>query len=205
MRHYKTLISCHGHLMCTIDLETTGDDPDYHEIIQIAVVPLNSDFEPYEGLSPFYVNVAPLFPERANGKAMVANQLDLAELALNAPHPDKVLDLFVDWFERLDLPASRRLIPLAHNWSFEDGFLRKWMGHELFHHVFHGLPRDSMEVAIHQNDKASMMGEREPYSRVSLSYLCKYFGIVNENPHEALCDSLATAKLYKALLMKELY
>ena len=205
MKHYKTLVNCHGHLMCAVDVETTGEDPDYHEIIQIACVPLDSDFEPYEGVSPLYANLAPQFPERAKGNAMTVNGLDLVDLALNAPHPDKVLDLFVDWFERLDLPANCRLIPLAHNWSFEDGFLRKWMGHKLFHHIFRGLPRDSMEIAIYQNDKANMIGEKGPYERVSLSQLCKDLGIVNENPHDALCDSLATAKLYKTLLLRDLY
>jgi DNA polymerase III epsilon subunit-like protein len=39
-----------GNLLASIDLETTGLQAGYHEPIQIAVAPLNSDIRPLEGV-----------------------------------------------------------------------------------------------------------------------------------------------------------
>ena len=76
--------------MCAVDIKTTGPDPDYHEIIQIAILPLDSELKPHRGTKPFYINIAPQFPERAKGGALIIGGLDLADLAVNAPYPDKV-------------------------------------------------------------------------------------------------------------------
>ena len=42
---YSGLVHLNGNLMAAVDLETTGTQPGYHEIIQIAVVPLDSEFQ----------------------------------------------------------------------------------------------------------------------------------------------------------------
>ena len=130
------------------------------------------------------------------------NGLDLADLAINAPHSDKVLDLLIEWFEKLDLPADRKIIPLAHHWIFEASFLRRWMGTKLLDDIFDGLARDSMVTALAHNDMANLRGEAAIYRKVNLAWLCNYFAIINENPHDALSDALAAAKVYKALLTR---
>jgi hypothetical protein len=54
---YPGLVHLNGHLLAAIDLETTGTRPGYHEIIQIACVPLDSDIKPLAGATPFYTVV----------------------------------------------------------------------------------------------------------------------------------------------------
>ena len=61
---YPGLVHLNGCLMAAVDLETTGTRPGYHEIIQIAVVPLDSDFKPLADVRPFYTLVKPNHPER---------------------------------------------------------------------------------------------------------------------------------------------
>jgi len=200
MKTYSSMVHCNGNLMAAIDFETTGKIPGYHEIIQIAIVPLDSDFQPIRELRPFYHNIAPEHPERADHAAKIVNKLDLDDLILNAPSSQKVADLLVDWWERLDLPMTRNLIPLAHNWPFEAGFGRAWLGSELFEQLFHGHARDGMQYALNQNDCAAFAGLPVDYPRVGLKALCIHFKIVNENPHDALSDCLAEAKVYRALL-----
>lgn len=205
MRTYNGLVHVNGNLLASIDFETTGARAGYHEIIQLAVVPLNADMRPCCDLRPFYHNIAPEHPERAEHDATRVHGLDLADLMMNAPSSQKVADLLVDWFENLDLPQAKRLVPVAHNWAFESSFGKAWLGDDLFNHIFHWHARDGMLLALSLNDRAAFAGESAPFSMVGLKSLCKKFGIVNENPHDALSDALAEAEVYRALVLHELF
>lgn len=194
------LAHLNGNIMCAIDIETTGRMPGYHEIIQIGVQPLDAMLEPLEDIRPFYINIAPEFPERAESTAQVVHGLNLQELKETAPDQWKVADLFDEWFQSLDLPWKKSIVPLAHNWAFESGFLKAWLGIECVNEMFHPHPRDSMLFAISINDRAVMRGEMPIYKSVALPAMCKQLGIEVIKSHDALSDALAEAKLYQTLL-----
>lgn len=175
-----------------IDVETTGLIPGYHEIIQIAVQPLDDEFDP-EG-EPMYCRLLPEYPERADPEALAKSGLRLNDPALSQ---ERGADVLWEHFEKW---GGKGLIPLAHNWSFERGFLGAWLGEELFSQVFFGHARDSMLFALQYQDRADILGQKRPFTSVSLESLCEQFGIVNEKPHDALHDAIAGAKLYRALL-----
>jgi DNA polymerase III epsilon subunit-like protein len=200
MQTYPGLLHLNGNLMVSVDLETTGRQPGFHEIIQVACVPLGPDLKPAANLQPFYTEVRPDFPERAEKQAMCKHSIPMEELLLHAPTQDKVRDLFVEWFERLDLPFKKSLVPLAHNWAFEASFLKAWMGINLFEDLWFSLARDGMLLALAINDRAAFRGEEIPFNRVGLGSLCNKFGVVNANAHDALADALAEAEVYRALL-----
>lgn len=200
MKTYEGFAHLYGNLMVAIDFETTGSQAGYHEIIQVALVPLGPDLRPNPELRPFYHNIAPQYPERAEHAATQVHGLNLADLVLNSPTSEKVADLLQEWFEALDLPISKRLTPLAHNWVFEASFGKAWLGEEMFNHIFHFHPRDGMLLALSLKDRAAFAGEKMPWNYVGLGSLCKKFGIVNENPHDALCDAVTEAEVYRALL-----
>jgi DNA polymerase III epsilon subunit-like protein len=200
MKTYPGLLHLNGNLLVSVDLETTGRQPGFHEIIQIACVPLGPDLKPSPTLRPFYTDIRPDFPERAEHQAMCKNHLQIDQLLLHAPSQDKVRDLFVEWFEKLDLPFKKSLVPLAHNWAFEASWLKAWLGIDLFEKTWYSLARDGMLLAIAINDKAAMRGEEIPFNHVSLGSLCRKFNVRNENAHDALSDALAEAEVYRALL-----
>jgi DNA polymerase III epsilon subunit-like protein len=110
--------------------------------------------------------------------------------------------MLYEWFETLKLPQTGRLIPLAHNYPFENGFLKAWIGTAELDRVFHYLPRDAQTYALALNDAAALAGKEIPFKSVGLKELCKQFDIVNTKPHDALADSIAEAKVYKALLTR---
>ena len=197
---YPGLVHINGHLMAAIDLETTGTQPGVHEIIQIAVVPLDANFQPMEGIRPFYTTVRPDHPERASAGAQLKHGIPMEELLLHAPSSEKVKDWLVDWFESLHLPIRRCLVPLAHNWAFESSFLKAWLGVEMVDQLFHSHARDSMLYATALNDRAACAGDPVHFQRVSLGYLCRQLNVVNSNPHDALADCLAGAEVYRTLL-----
>jgi len=197
---YSGMTHLAGHLLAAIDLETTGTQPGHHEIIQIAIVPLDEDIKPLAGVRPFYTHVKPEHPERESEAAKQKHKIPMSELLLHAPTQDKVADWLVEWFEKLRLPFKRCLVPLAHNWAFESSFLKAWLGVSMVDQLFHSHARDSMLYAIALNDRAVCAGERPPFLRVGLSTLCNRLNIVNSNPHDALADCLAGAEVYRALL-----
>ena len=201
---YSGMVHCNGNLLAAVDLETTGVRPGYNEIIQIAVLPLNSDFRPLESVRPFYTVVKPNYPERASKGATAKHRLQINDLLLHAPSQEKVADLLVEWFEALRLPVNKSLMPLAHNWAFESSFLKSWLGIELVDQLFHAHARDSMTLAIAVNDLSAFAGEDMPFNHVNLNHLCKQLKIHNVNPHDALSDCMAEATLYRTLLQMKL-
>jgi DNA polymerase III epsilon subunit-like protein len=202
---YSSFSHLNGSLLCAVDVETTGCMPGYHEIIQIAIVPLDSNIEPIDSLRPFYMTISPQYPDRLDKEAFSKHKLDISVLAQQSLDSTRVADLFDEWFQRLNLPYKKSLVPLAHNWVFEAGFLKAWLGLTGFNSYWHPHPRDTMQMAIAANDRAYMRGDKLPYERVALKSLCHYFNIKLEHAHDALHDALATAKVFQNLLRVPLF
>jgi len=200
IRTYSGMVNINGHLLVAIDLETTGTQPGYHEIIQIAIVPLDADIKPLEGVHPFYTHIKPLHPKHESVGAKHKHKIPMEDLLLHAPEPDRVADWLVEWFEKLDLPFKRCLVPLAHNWAFESSFLKAWLGTPMVDSLFHAHARDSMLYAVGLNDHALFAGEPVPFNSVGLGALCTKLKVTNSNPHDALADCLASAEVYRTLL-----
>ena len=131
-------------------------------------------------------------------RALQIHQIPLHRLA-SAPPADRVADFLQEWIESLKLSVGQ-LVPLAHNWVFEHGFMTAWLGEDLRDKLFHYHARDAMNFAITLNDAASLRGRERPFKSVSLTNLCKQFGITNEKPHDAFADAQAEADLYHAML-----
>jgi DNA polymerase III epsilon subunit-like protein len=197
---YTGMTHLTGNILAAIDFETSGRRPGYHEIIQIAILPLNHDLQVHPDIPVFYMNVRPEHPERAEHGAFLVNGLDIDLLLLHAPAQERAIDLLCEWFNRLDLPQNRSIVPLAHNWAFESAFLKGWLGPDLMDQIFHSHGRDSMLLAATINDRAFFLGHSTPFPKLGLVHLCQQLGIVYEKAHDALADCQATAELYKRLL-----
>jgi DNA polymerase III epsilon subunit-like protein len=190
-----------GHVLASVDIETTGRLAGRHEIIQIAVVPLDSEIRPLRGVLPFYLNIAPDHPETAEKQATKIHGLKLEKLGKECVTQWKAADVFASWFDSLELPYNKRLIPLAHNWAFESAFLKNWLGLETMDMIWQSQPRDTMICAAMLNDWYGYFEDTRPMTSISLPNLCKQYGIKQTGKaHDALNDALACAELYKVLL-----
>lgn len=194
------LVHLNGSVMCAIDCETTGTDPMKHDIIEISIVPLDSNLKPIQTIMPFCMLLQPGRPQNIKQSATRIHGHTRAELERDGIEPMKAADLFDEWFERLKLPFGKRIVPLAHNWPFDRSFIKQWLGEEHFNQYFSALYRDTMVAAQYFNDRAAFHAEKVPFNKVNLSYLASELEIPHERAHSALADCLVTAQVYKKLM-----
>lgn len=200
-----------GDQLCAIDTETTGLSPFIHEIIQLCILPLDSDILPRKDVEPFYIMLKPEHPERIDKEAMKINHLNLDKLMSQGIDHIQAIDLLEYWFEKLRLPFTRggsrkRVIPLGQNYGFDRAFLYKWLGIELYNYLFHYHHRDTMCAAAYLNDSAAAHAERVPFSKLKLTYVAAQLNIEFDpaSAHDALGDCLRTAEVYRRLLHRGL-
>jgi DNA polymerase III alpha subunit (gram-positive type) len=183
-----------------VDVETTGTVFGHHEIIQIAAVPLDHHMKPSKEHKFLYMNMAPKHPERQGVGAKSKHGLDAFKFAETYISQEKGADIFNEWFTSLNLPFGKRLVPLAHNWAFERGFLSHWLGVDLLDQIWHPFPRDTMIFANMVNDIYAWQGLNPPFHSITLVSLCNRFQIPLEDAHDALADSIATGSLYREMI-----
>jgi len=197
-----------GNQICVIDTETTGLDPFYHEMIQIAILPLDANLDPRQDVIPFYISLKPDHPERIDREAMKVNKI--MDLTKNGFDRLKAIDLLEEWVTKLKLPCTKygtpkRITPLGQNYTFDKTFIQAWMGNKSYEAFFHYHYRDTMIAANYLNDRAAFHAEVVPYSKVGLQWLCHQHKIENVRAHDALSDCVATAAVYKKMCQVGLF
>jgi DNA polymerase III epsilon subunit-like protein len=195
-----SLLNMNGNILCAVDVETTGTLAGYHEIIQIACVPLNQHFEPHPDYRFFYLpGIMPDHPQRMEKEAAKKHKITVESLE-GCVSESRAIELFEGWYQGLNLPFGKRLVPLAHNWAFERAFLIHWLGLASFDDKWYIHPRDTFTLAASINDFYVWHGRKHPFHQLSLVALCNRFDIQLDRAHDALADCLATSRLYAAFM-----
>lgn len=195
MRHLN------GNLLAAVDVETTGLIPDFHEIWQIAILPLDFNIKPRKDIIPFYLDLQITRPENIDKNAIKMNKVEFAKRQQRAIDPFTAADMFDNWFDRLKLPIYKKICPLAQNWPFDRSFLLAWLGNTSFEHTFSPRYRDTMVNTIFHSDLSDFRGDKIKFVQHNLQYLCQKLDVKNQKPHDALQDCIATAEVYRRLLL----
>lgn len=192
-----------GNMFVAVDVETTGLDPSWHEVVQLAAVPLNADLEPLDDVLPFNMFIQPLFEERL---APELQGKKLYKHAIEHGYPaETVVQLFEEWHSKLPLSYNsygkrHLLVPIGHNYTFDRSFLIRLLGSTNYESLFHFHFRDTMVSASYINDIFAMQGKLAPYSKLSLTQLCQRLEIEQHSAHDALNDCYTTAKVYRKMI-----
>lgn len=199
----KSLITINNHLMCALDLETTGKDPSFHEIIQIALLPLDADLQPRKDLPVFDFKIKPDYPERIDMQALRISNSDLHTILETGHNQEKVREIFYAWFSKLNIGASRKIVPLGHCIAaFDIHFIREWLGGiENYQHYFHGFVRDTQAVAIYWNDRNEFQADQTMFPKLTLKEMARKLEVEvqDEMTHDALYDAWIAAQCYRKL------
>lgn len=189
-----------GNLLCAVDVETTGKNPELQDIIEVCILPVDQNFDIHSHFAMFHMRMRPSNPENIDYKAIRVNQADVAQLCLNGLDADKVADLLWEWFQGLELAPNKQIWPLAQNWVFDRAFLVKWLGLEMFNNIFAPMFRDTFAISQFLNDAAAVRHDPIPFPKASLGALANHFGVEQIQAHTAVSDCMTTAQVYKALL-----
>lgn len=206
----SSMIHWNGNPMCVIDTETTGLHAGWHDLIQICIMPLDSNLKVRRDVMPFYIEMVPDHPERADPKAMQINKLDFAIIGQRGHHPDKARDMLEEWIQKKLKPGRtkygnpKKILPLGQNYPFDMGFIKAWLGNETYNDWFHYSYRDTKVVANYLNDHAGMHVEKVPFAKTSLGSMAKKLNVELDNAHDALADCKATAEIYRRMLQQGL-
>lgn len=193
MKHFN------GHMPCAIDTETTGLRHGYHSLWQAAFVVLDGDFQVNKDFDMFDMLIIPRDNfENYDPRAMNQEQID--KVKKHGIDADKAGDLFYEWFQRLNLPHGKRLIPIAQNWCFDKPFLQDWLGFRMIDECLEAQYGDLIPITRFINDLMGFQSLQVPFPRYSLGSLCGRLQVTNVNPHDALADAVATAGCYRQII-----
>ena len=198
------MIHLNGNALCVIDCETSGLNDEVHEIVEIAIIPLDSCLEVRSDVPIFNIFMRCENEEEIEWEAFRVTKIDFFKHQQTALDKDVAADLFEQWLEKLKLPHGKRISPLAHNWKFDKGFIEQWLGKGTFEDVFDGRSRDTLDVSLYLNDVADRKAEQIPFAKNNLGWLAKTLDIPHVRAHTAVDDCIVTAEVYKRFV-QEMY
>lgn len=195
-------VHLNGNLLCAIDVETSGPRPLYHDILQIALVPVAPDLTVSKQFPYLELKIRPARPERTDGLKNGLNTRLFHDCMANGMPAETAEERLREWFWKLGLPERKKIIPLGHNYSnFDRLFILDWLGGALsYDEFFRSDSRDTMFMALMLNDMADYFSERIPFPKWSLPFLAAQLGVEHPNAHDAVADCIACIECYRKLM-----
>ncbi|MEZ4103610.1 MAG: 3'-5' exonuclease [Candidatus Paceibacterota bacterium] len=176
------------HNLAFVDIETTGFDPDKHEMIEIGIVivkQLGTEGKKFEILEEIELKIKPERIEDADPQALKVNGYDPSQWIF-ANTLKEAMTIFSNKTEGAIFAAHN----LTFDYSFIDhAFKKTGIENKMFYPKI-----DTISVAyakLHANPQVE---------KFRLQKLCEYFGIKNERAHTALADAKATFLVYEKLM-----
>lgn len=189
-------------LLCAIDVETTGLDHELHDIYELAIIPVNSDWKRDQSRKWLDLKIRPSRPENIDwaGTNRVKNPARIKEALASGLDSHTAMDILEHWFSIQNL-GILKIAPLGHNYCFDSRFLRSWIGSLSYEAKFADWEiRDTMIIARFMNDMCDFRDEDQfPYAKVNLTYLAKTLKVDHPygSAHSALADAATTVDVFR--------
>ncbi|MEN9852349.1 MAG: hypothetical protein RI996_292 [Candidatus Parcubacteria bacterium] len=178
------------HNLAFIDTETTGLNPDQHEVIEFACIIARQVERPGRGpqleiIEEFEMKIKPAAIERAEEQA----------LRINGYNED-------DWIFAIDPKNAWEHIAkkvagcnmVSHNITFDHAFVAKSFERYGIENTFHFHKIDTISMAF------ARLYDVPQAQKFSLRALCELFKIENTKAHTALADTRALYEVYKKMM-----
>ena len=178
------------HNLAFIDTETTGTDPEQHEIIELAVIIARQ-------------------VER-DGKGPKLEIVEECEWKIKMEHPEKAEEAAlrvngyneVDWMFAVDRKKAMEEFSkktqsctfVSHNLVFDYGFVMKAFEETGVENRMHYAKLDTISIAF------ARLYDAKAADKFSLRYLCELLKVENSKAHTALADTRALYEVYKKMM-----
>lgn len=165
-----------------LDTETTGLSEEKERMTEIAMVRTDENFNIIETFQMM------MNPERELSD-FIKNLTGITEEMLeNEPKYDEAIPQIMEWYSKNS--DNKHVIGVAHNMPFDRKFINK-AGQDIL----------GKDIVIDWIDTVSLAREMFPFFRNhKLDTLAKKFGIVNENHHRAMNDTMVLYYIGKKLI-----
>ena len=198
----RAMVHQNSSILGSIAIETNGPNPLEHDIIEVCVLILDSDFKPNRKYLPFNLRMIPPNPGNADYKNMRMNKVEYYKLLQNSLEHDRIADLFEEWYNRLGLRLNKGIMPVVYDWQNIYPFLQKWLGFEHTKFYFHPQVRDLHCATVYENDKSAYHVDQTPFPKVDLQYITSVLRIERKRPHNPMQDCIVVPKCFRRV-MKE--
>ena len=178
------------HNLAFIDCETSGLNPEKHEMLELAVVIARQIDRPGKGpkleiITEKEWKIKMKHPELAEEQALRVNGYNEA-----------------DWVFAFDIEAVMKefakitegAIFVSHNLVFDYGFVQKAFEKTGVNNKMHYGKLDTISMAL------ARLYDLPQASSFSLKALCELFKVDNKRAHTALADTLALVEIYKKMM-----
>ncbi len=172
-----------------VDVETTGLNPDIHEIIELGCVIVSqegvgSGKPSFKIIGEIDIKIKPEHIENADPVALRVNGYDEADWVFAYSLREAMITLS---------EKAGDAIMVGHNVSFDAGFIEKAFRTTGIENKLHYHKLDTISIAF------AKLHLNVDVDKFSLNFLCSHFGIENKKAHSALSDARATFELYEKL------
>jgi hypothetical protein len=195
MRHLN------NNALCAIYIETTGDNPRLHDIVEICIMLVDNFIRPSREIMPFYNQVVPFRAENIDFDTCTIPRAKLAACIRDGLEPSLAADRLEEWHGHLGLPKGKKIVPLTLNWPYMREYLHTWLGFENCRHLFAEEYRDIMSTALHINDCRNMQAREWVYPKPHLlSYLGNQHSVEVRKSDDVMEKTLKMIEIYRLML-----
>lgn len=179
------------------DVETTGLDPEYSSIFQIAGIFKRKDMHPKSFNYKFhpYKGELQVAPQLAKKIKVTTNDL------ISYPDQKTFFDQFINDLNTFTDNMTNKIYLVGYNASFDMDFIRSWFlynGNPDFSKYFYFPCIDVMYLSAF-----ALIGERQNLFNFQLSTVCKYLtGKSLDDAHDAFADINATVEILNIVTNK---
>lgn len=200
----SNLLNLNGNMLCCIEIITTGPLVKHDNLIQVCILPLNSEWQPHKGIIPFYTDIIPKRPENIDldNLPKKVNRKRVTKASIDGKDAYIAADLFEDWFERIRFMPGKKLSIIAYDWHSKKDWLVDWLGPTMYDKFFDYRYRDPLPAALFANDVADMKVNNLPYPKLHFQYLCSETKTESDNTPDCLSKCLSIAELYVKMVQR---
>ena len=195
-----------SNVLCAVAIKTTGPDAQKHELLEIAIIPLNATCDIDKSKLPFNILFKSDDQVLTRAAYNLDNELVTKCMGMGLDKFDAA-ELFDGWFDKLGLIEKRkRIMPLAHNWAAKRDFIKEWLQPTGFEMTFSHEYRDIQSIGLFMNDRMDVKNERCPFPKVKLGYMSSMQKVEYVERLPTVIDECqALVNLYKSLIRSQIF
>jgi len=185
-------------VLCAVSIDLAGRDG---ELIEVCVLPLDHTLEPHPELLMFDMRMKPENPKDIDWDACRPTRKEVAQIMLTGVDRHKAADMFIDWFERMQLNVRKKIVPLAYNFPPTRQVLIDWLGWSVYKDIFADNYRDVLIAAHFINDRDYVRAEPPTFSKQNLRWLANQYHIpIVKTGGSCAGDAMTIGKVYRFML-----